>query len=582
MLILCLGKVHAQLDPSSFEDTSEVEKQYEQLLEQSTQVDDSPIFDVLFGDDRRTGVVLRSRISQDLQRSAGYEDGSYIGSSMKSYQRMKFYSGRYFSGGFLIEKDPGERRINDFTSGNFTVSNVGAVSKIVVGDYLIESGQGIALWRGFDVAKGANVVTPVRRNPRGLIPYTSSDEHSFFRGIATEVDFWKVAVQLFYSRRSLSASINDDDNITTLYMAGYFRTETEQAKRDNVTERLFGGRGIYYLSDVNSLGVNFYHTEFSKPLYFDDGRRFSGNQYSMISADFHVEYKTTQFFGEWANVNSVIGGISGIVMKPSTEVHLVAAYRHYPFGFISLHGLGFGEQSSTSNESGLYLGIRLKPLRSVTLSSYYDQFKFPEPRSGVSFASKGHDVLSQLEIHPARRLEITCRYQNKLTEVGETMENPFGFQMRVNDSHRRQLVRLNLDYQLNKHTRLRGRIERVFFTTSVSNRSEKGLMFYQDVLLNTITKVWLNFRVAFFETDSYDARIYEYENDLQGVLSLPALYGRGVRWYVLARYKLTNDLELSAKYSDLLRDDLKRLGSGLEQLPSNHDNRIGVQLDFRF
>ncbi|MBI4546564.1 MAG: hypothetical protein HY707_01185 [Ignavibacteriae bacterium] len=582
LLVLNLKDVYAQLDPSTFEDTSEVEKQFEQLLEQSTQAEDSPIFDVLFGDIRRSTIELRSRIIQDLQRSEGYDNGAYIGSRMKSYQRTKFSYGEHLSGGVLFEKDAGEQRMNDFASGNVMVSNVDALSKVVVGDYLIEAGQGVTLWRGFDVAKGADIVSPVRKAARGLIPYSSSDEHSFLRGIAVEVDFWNVTTQLFYSRRSLSASINDNGTITTLYTAGYFRTETEEAKRGNVSERLFGGRGIYHLSEMNSVGLTFYQTEFSKTLFLDNGKRFNGNRFSMLSTDYHVEYKTTQFFGEWAKVNGVVGGVSGIVMKPSTEVQLIAAYRRYPFEFISLHGLGFGEQLSTSNESGLYLGLRLKLLRSVTFSSYYDQFKFPEPRSNVNFSSKGHDVFSQLEIRPMRRLDVTCRYQHKVAEAGTIIENSNGFEVRVNDAQRRQLVRLNLDYRLTKELRIRGRIERVFFTVSISDRSEKGTMFYHDILFNTMMKLWLNFRVAFFETDSYDARMYEYENDLRGVLSLPALYGRGVRWYLLIRFKLADKIELSAKYSDLLRDDVKRIGSGLDQLPGSHDNRIGVQVDFRF
>ena len=105
-------------------------------------------------------------------------------------------------------------------------------------------------------------------------------------------------------------------------------------------------------------------------------------------------------------------------------------------------------------------------------------------------------------------------------------------------------------------------------------------MFYQDVNLRSSEKLWLDFRIIFFQTDSYDSRLYEYENDLRGVLSLPALYGRGVRWYALVRYELADRLELSAKYSDLIRDDVKRIGTGLDELPTNHDNRIGVQIDF--
>ena len=88
-------------------------------------------------------------------------------------------------------------------------------------------------------------------------------------------------------------------------------------------------------------------------------------------------------------------------------------------------------------------------------------------------------------------------------------------------------------------------------------------------------------RVVFFSTDSYETRLSEFENDLNGATSLPALSGRGIRWYVLAKYRPGISWDLSAKYSRLMRDDLRHLGTGPDELPANTDDRVGVQLDFR-
>ena len=89
-------------------------------------------------------------------------------------------------------------------------------------------------------------------------------------------------------------------------------------------------------------------------------------------------------------------------------------------------------------------------------------------------------------------------------------------------------------------------------------------------------------RVVYFKTDSYESGIAEYENDMPGVLSLPVLYGTGIRWYCVITYQLAGLLNLSAKYSDMIRDDVRRVGTGLDELPTNHDNRIGVQMDLRW
>jgi hypothetical protein len=88
-------------------------------------------------------------------------------------------------------------------------------------------------------------------------------------------------------------------------------------------------------------------------------------------------------------------------------------------------------------------------------------------------------------------------------------------------------------------------------------------------------------RLAFFDTDSYDSRVYEFESEVRGTVSNPALYGRGRRWYVVVRYSLLGGLDISAKYSQTYRDDLKVIGSGLDQIDGNVDSRLTAQVDFR-
>ena len=169
-----------------------------------------------------------------------------------------------------------------------------------------------------------------------------------------------------------------------------------------------------------------------------------------------------------------------------------------------------------------------------------------------------------------------------MSEAGLASVDTSRFSMRVNDTQHRQQVRLNIDYKFSKEVRLRGRIEKVFLNTEASGKHEEGSMFYQDVQFRSSDRWWWDMRIAFFHTDFYDTRIYEYERDLEGVLALPALYGNGVRWYLVAQYQIMNEVRLSVKYSDIIRDDVRHIGTGLDELPTNHDNKIGVQMDFRF
>jgi len=114
----------------------------------------------------------------------------------------------------------------------------------------------------------------------------------------------------------------------------------------------------------------------------------------------------------------------------------------------------------------------------------------------------------------------------------------------------------------------------------LSKSKEHGLMLYQDVVSEIGTGLTFNARLAIFRTDSFDSGIGEYEQDLPGTLTVPVLYGQGVRWYLLANYSLFESLHLSLKYVELIRDDVKTIGSGLDELPGNRDNRISIQFDF--
>ncbi len=578
IVVVSFCYLNAQEDSTHIVDSLQSSYTLEDLLEQSAE--DSPILDVINNETHdkssKSSVAVRSRMIQKIQESAGYTEGTYLGSSLKSYQRITAAQGDKLSAGMLIAKDAGERRFNEFTSWNLTLSNLGFLSKAVVGSYRIEAGQGIALWRGYDFSKGADVVAPVKKKARGLIASLSTDEVEYFKGGAANISIGSLWATMFYSQRHLSASVDTLGNVTTLYSSGYFRTESEQSKRDNLTEKLLGTRASYRFSDRDQIGATFYQTMFSFPLLFDEGKRFSGDRYSLLALDYNLNYRSMTAFGEWARVNSTIGGISGLFIIPNDDVTLVASIRSYPYQFISLHGLGFGERSSMYNEHGVYIGMRLRLMRSLILSSYYDQFTFPEATSVSRFATKGNDLLAELQASPFKKLTATVRYQRKQTEEP-------GDATSINvDVQRIQRIRLQIDYRFSNDLQLRGRAERVFLNWRRSLQSEQGLMIYQDVSSQSSKRLWWSVRVMFFQTDSYSTRIYAYERDLDGVLTLPALYGTGIRWYGLLRYTLSDKIELSAKYSDIIRDDVKHIGSGLDELPTNHDNRVGVQVDVRF
>lgn len=584
LFAVCTGFFALQNDTLSYQDTTTMwgaiqPDSLEPLVEQLEDAEESSVLDLveeIFGEKEMPVLTVRSRLTRKLQPARAYLDDRYPGSSNKLYQRYKLAGGEHIVAGVLLEKDPGESKINDFTTAYLLTRGVGPVHAFILGDYIVEAGQGIALWRGYDFTKGAEVVLPVKRASRGLVPYASSNENSFLRGVATQIGWGDATLVAFYSRKSLSATLDTFGKVSSMYMAGYFRTQTEKEKRNVVTETVAGARGSYSLSDRNQIGftgyVSTYSREFANP-------SLNGRRYTILSADYRLSVRSVSMFGEWSVNNSSVGGIAGLHAEPEKSFDIVMAFRAYPSSFLSIHNNGFGERSGTANERGWYFAARLRPLRRIRVSLYHDLFSFPEKTSTTFFSGSGHEIFVQGEVGPLPRLLITPRFRKKITVERKSTADEENRTIRFDDERRKDNYRITVDYRLNRTTSLRSRFEYTELEYRYLRRREHGKMLYSDVVVHPSGTVSLSGRVAVFHTDSFDSGIGEYERDVPGALSVPILYGKGVKWYLLVQISLLKSVRLSLKYSELIREDVKTIGSGLDEMLTNRDNRIALQID---
>ena len=145
-----------------------------------------PTFNKIFSD---TNFKLRSRFTNDLQTREGFINKKYEGTKPKVYNRMTLKYSRNYQAGFLAEKDAGESSIDEFKTYYFLISDIGSLHKFVLGDYLVEFGQGLALWSPYGFSKGSDAVYPVKKRDRTLRPYISATESNFLRGAAGTVPY---------------------------------------------------------------------------------------------------------------------------------------------------------------------------------------------------------------------------------------------------------------------------------------------------------------------------------------------------------------------------------------------------------
>ena len=108
-------------------------------------------------------------------------------------------------------------------------------------------------------------------------------------------------------------------------------------------------------------------------------------------------------------------------------------------------------------------------------------------------------------------------------------------------------------------------------------------MIYQDIFYD-LRKIPLSFnmRFAVFDTDSYNSRIYAYENDILHAFSIPAYYSKGTRTYFNIKYSAGKHVDIWLRYSQTYYSNLDVISSGLNQINGNTKSEIKAQVRIRF
>ena len=521
---------------------------------------------------------FRSRLLQDLQPRKGFRDYKYTGSSLKVYNRFKLNYSDNLEMGFLADKDAGEISYYDFYSGYINISGWHGLKNLIIGDYLIKFGQGLSIWSPYGLSKGSDAIYSVKKKSSILHPYSSSTENNFFRGAAIEFGWEHASITGFYSLNFVDAGIDSTIGIiTSTPVDGFHRTKSEILKRKSVLETSTGISANLGFSEFLSFGFLYYHSKFDHPFYKSDIYDINGDSFKYYSSYIDLFINNFNLFGELSFNRKSIASISGLQFSPISEFSYTLLIRNYPKNYISLHGYGFGERSGAcSNEFGIYNGLRWRSVLGV-INFYFDQFKFPFASYTNPLPSQGNEFMLHHSSKPLEKLTINSRVKIENKEVAQLWGDKNRVVKRLKQSFRIEFI-----FNLSRFLRIKTRMEYSNFYIKDPPVSEDGYLVFNDLMIQPVNKLLIYSRIIFFWTDSFNSVIYEYENDLTGILSNAGLYGEGVRFYFVLKYKLLKKLSLSFKYSETYKPKATSIGTGYQEIDGNMDNRVGFQLDFNF
>jgi len=539
-----------------------------------------------------------SRTSREIEERQGYINGAFPGSPVKVLNRFHLSAENIRSPlglavsdielGALTKKDPGEQSISNFSTYYAGINIPALETHFVIGDYQMESAEGLIFWRASAFGKGSDVIAPARKNGGGVHPYFSSDENSYFRGIGASIGTENMKIQIIYSHKAINATIDTLGYISAIDNSGLFRTESEQRRHNSSYETLIGFRGSTYLLEGLKIGGTYYHTQFADPLLLKGKNGEFASELCMRGMDVSFTNRDLDVFSECAfDRANAIAVIAGITYEPISELAFEILARDYPSTFQSIHGNAFGESSGqVQNENGLYLGIKAKPLKWLCLSSYYDQFEHPQPTYLLPAPTQGNDLLALAEIKLSEQYETAFQYKRKDVPSVRNENDQYGRTIKQICPRIQQNYRLTSEFNSSQFLRLSSRIEWVTVQYSASQtadlkNAEQGMLMSQAIKCR-IQPITIQARLAFFETDSYDSAIYEFEDDVPGAYSDPALFGCGIRWYFILRYQIFSKMYIAAKYAQTIKEGAKTIGTGNDEISGDSQSIMSIQVEIRF
>ncbi len=517
----------------------------------------------------------------------------YLGSPYRLYSRYRFTWYRNISLGFTAEKDPGEEFFKgtqpygfDYYSAHLHLQDFGRLKSFSLGDFQAQFGQGLSFWSGMGFGKSTEAIG-IKKNAMGLRPYTSVDENNFLRGAGATVSFGSLEITGFYSSKNRDANVLEYDSlghaisITSLQQTGMHRTPRELEGKHAVKEVITGGHLRFNRQRI-SMGFTAYHMSldalYRRRLSFYNQFEFSDNRHHGYSIDYSFLTRNLNIFGETAmDANGHIAFLNGFMISLDNRISLAAVYRYYDKKHQAPFATAFGESTRLANESGLYTGIDIRPMRGLRLYAYADHFTFPWMRFRTYTPSRGYDYLIHLEYKPNRETEIYARFRSKSKPLNTRNDA----MIRYLDDVKRNQYRLNVSYPVSQSVSLRHRLEVIHH--QYGSDLEKGLLVYTDLLYrNLASPLAVTIRYALFDTNGFNSRIYAYEHDVLYAFSFPFYADKGSRMYLLVKYRLHRQIDLYARFAQTLFVNRSSSGSGLDLVEGNSRTEIKAQLRIRF
>lgn len=520
---------------------------------------------------------------------------NYPGGSWSGSFRFRISKSNDFSFGWNADRDRGERFLwapssgwygFDFHSFHAQVIEKGWLKNLIVGDYVASFGQGLIVGSGFGVGKTSEPVSALRSAASGFRPYTSLAESGFFRGIASSIKFKPgLVLHLMLSKvkndGQVIFSTDSSASIRSPIFSGFHRTETEKQNRKTWQEYNTALSLEWKIRNING-GLTANQTLLSLPLQPSENlynqNYFRGDRNSVLGFYLNGRYRNWTGFSEFGFSRPSGGGafIAGLLTSLSPRFDLSLVARNYQVNFQSLNSSSFSENTTTSNEQGIFIGWKYKEGRKIQLSGYTDYFRFPDLKFRVYKPSDGYEHVIRLIRTFSRKNFITFQFRQNRKEINSGSAESKHYEILP---LLRNITSVQFDYSFGES--LSGRTRFLANKVFLGNKESSGNMMIQDLFAD-FGKVDFSLRFAVFGSDDYESRLFAHERDVWLSYSFPSWYGYGTRVYALLQYKMSEKMTAWIKWSAVTYTDRTPTLNGIDESPGEYRSDLRIQFRWTF
>ncbi len=407
------------------------------------------------------------------------------------YRWKGFYSVGFVEAGIIMERDPFESNIADFSA--ISISKQTNNISWVIGDHRISSGLGLIAGNPFQPVKGFGSSSSLVRFGRGIKMYSSSNEgwKASGMGLSTNTKMGKW---------SFSINKNKRDGVWDLKLGPKVNLTGDHSSRNpkNRLTETSGLAGWEYSWKEHQIGftraIQSWHNENDVSVIY----YFTG---------FHTMIRGNQWkiFGEvgfgrrdgWGVLSGLVYHIKGL--------RYLLHIRKYKNNYIGYRSSPLAEWGSFGlNESGVFQGLDFS-IGPLYTSVFGDVFFHPTVNNGKIGFENGARFRYKKD-----KIRLTIQYKNsiKSREDGPVYSPEQGISQQKRET-------LKIVYQGGHHTGIwwKWQVNRVHFNSSNSSATSIGIEGRVGINRKTyrVEVDWV-----FVKVDNYDSRIYFWDVNLPG------------------------------------------------------------------